>query len=86
VASAKENGVFLELSYRAGHCLGNGHVAKLAKKFGAQLIVDSDAHNIGDHLTPSNATSVAHGAGLTETEAEHVVFNNPDMLLKRINL
>lgn len=86
VMAAKENSVFLELSYRSGHCLGNGHVARLALKFGAQLVVDSDAHTIGDHLTPEEALKVARGAGLTPREAEKVVFANPDVLLKRAGL
>lgn len=81
---AKENGIFLELSYRSGHCLGNGHVARLAKKCGAQLLVDSDAHNIGDHLTPETALGVAQNSGLTRAESERIIFENPDLLLKRI--
>jgi putative hydrolase len=81
---AKENGIFLELSYRGGHCLGNGHVAKLAKKFGVSLLVDSDAHAIGDHLTPRAALGVAQNSGLTGAESEKIIFENPDLLLKRI--
>jgi putative hydrolase len=84
VANAKENNVFLELSYRGGHCLGNGHVARLALKHGAMLIVDSDAHTIGDHMTPSDAVGVAHNSGLSAAEAERVVFENPEILLKRL--
>ena len=33
---AKENNVFLELSSRKGHCLANGHVAKVAKEMSAK--------------------------------------------------
>src|SRR5512136_2197452 len=84
VVNANENGIFLELSYRAGHCLGNGHVARLAKKHGAMLLVDSDAHNIGDHMTPADALGVGRNSGLTVAEAERVVFENPDILLKRL--
>jgi putative hydrolase len=83
---AKENGIFLELSYRSGHCLGNGHVARLAKKCGAHLLVNSDAHNIGDHLTPRAALDVAQNSGLTRVESERIVFENPDLLLKRIKI
>jgi histidinol phosphatase-like PHP family hydrolase len=59
-------------------------VAQLAKKCGAQLLVDSDAHNIGDHLTPRAALGVAQDSGLTGAESERIVFENPDLLLKRI--
>jgi len=83
VIRAKETGVFLEMSFRGGHCLANGHVARLAKKYGAQLVVDSDAHTIGDHLTPLDAMKVAQGAGLTRADAERIVFENPDKLLRK---
>jgi len=84
VLNARENGIFLELSYRGGHCLGNGHVTRLARKHGAMLLVDSDAHNIGDHMTPADALGVGRNSGLTAAEAERVVFENPDILLKRL--
>ncbi|MEJ5293216.1 MAG: histidinol phosphate phosphatase domain-containing protein [Candidatus Methanosuratincola sp.] len=83
VLMAKENGVFLELSYRGGHCLGNGRVARLAMEAGAALLVNSDAHTVGDHLTPELSLAVARGAGLSEEDAEKVVFRNPDELIKR---
>lgn len=86
VSSAKDNDIFLELSYRGGHCLGNGRVAKLAKELGAKLLVNSDAHDIGDHLSPETALAVARGAGLSESDAEAVLFKNPEILLKRIGL
>lgn len=86
ICNAKNNGVFLELSYRCGHCLGNGRVARLASAHGADLLVNSDAHNIGDHLSPETALLVAKGAGLSESEAEKVLYKNPEILMKRINL
>ncbi|MDD1764631.1 MAG: histidinol phosphate phosphatase domain-containing protein, partial [Candidatus Methanomethyliaceae archaeon] len=75
VERAKENGIFLELTSRDGHCLGNGHVAKLSRKIDVHLVVDSDAHDIGDLLTPKVAMGVAHSSGLTKAEAEKVVFD-----------
>lgn len=86
VSCAKDNGIFLELSYRCGHCLGNGRVAKLASAIGAKLLVNSDAHDIGDHLSPEAALVVAKGAGLSQSEAETVLFKNPEILLKKIGL
>ncbi|MGQ9759151.1 MAG: histidinol phosphate phosphatase domain-containing protein [Candidatus Methanomethylicaceae archaeon] len=86
VCNAKDNGVFLELSYRCGHCLGNGHVARLASAFGTNLLVNSDAHNIGDHLSPEIAFMVAKGAGLNETDVNKVLYKNPEILMKRISL
>lgn len=38
VILAKEKGVYLEISGRAGHSLSNGHVARLAVNYGAPLV------------------------------------------------
>ena len=83
---AAANGVFLELSARRGHCLTNGHVARLARQAGAQLLVSSDAHAPGDLLTPSLARGVALGAGLSPEEAEAALEVNPLALLQRLGL
>ncbi len=80
---AAESGGYLEISARGGHCLSNGHVALMAKKAGAKLILGSDAHAPGDLLNLDFAQKVICGAGLTEAEAE-AVFNNADELADRI--
>lgn len=86
VIDAKANGTYLELSYRGGHCLGNGRVAKLAAEHGANIIVDSDAHSIGDLMGEQDINRVAIGAGLSPSEAEKVVYENPIRLMKRLGL
>ena len=45
---AAQKGVFLELSGRKGHSLTNGHVARMAQRTGARLVVNADAHAPGD--------------------------------------
>jgi len=45
---AATNGIFLEISARKGHCLTNGHIASLAQQVGAELLLNSDAHNEHD--------------------------------------
>ena len=67
-ARAAEKGVFLELSLRGGHGLTNGWVARLARKYGAGLLVSSDGHLVGEYLTPELQRSTALGAGLSEEE------------------
>jgi putative hydrolase len=67
-ALAAKRAVFLEISARKGHCLANGHVAALARRAGAKLMVCSDAHAPGDLLNPEFARSVALGAGLSGDE------------------
>ncbi|NDY42129.1 histidinol phosphate phosphatase domain-containing protein [Dissulfurirhabdus thermomarina] len=68
VRLAAERGIFLELSGRKGHCLANGHVAALARRHGAPLVVNSDGHAPGDFLTAEMARRVALGAGVPEPE------------------
>jgi len=63
---AAQKGVMLELSGRKGHSLTNGHVARMARKAGALLAVNADAHGPGDFLTAEMAQTVALGAGLSE--------------------
>jgi histidinol phosphatase-like PHP family hydrolase len=64
-ALAKERGVLLEISARAGHSLSNGHVARLAKKVGARLVFDTDAHSPADLVSEEHARRVVMGAGLS---------------------
>ncbi len=80
---AAERGIFLELTSRRGHCLTNGHVARIAKEVGARLIVDSDAHGPGDFLTEELARKVVIGAGLKEEDLEEILVRNPQELLRR---
>src|SRR5512136_1663097 len=65
VKLAVSKGVFLEISARKGHCLTNGHVAKLATKAGARLVLNSDSHAPGDFMTETFAAKVTQGAGLS---------------------
>ncbi|MDO9565684.1 MAG: histidinol phosphate phosphatase domain-containing protein [Candidatus Desulfaltia sp.] len=70
VLTAKEKGIFLEISARKGHSLTNGHVAKLAGKIGAKLVINSDTHDPGDLIDKSMARRIVCGAGLTENDFE----------------
>jgi putative hydrolase len=81
---AAEKGIFLEISARKGHSLTNGHVAKLALKAGAKLLVDSDAHTDSDLLTEIFAAAVIHGAGLEDADCRTVLTVNPEILIKKI--
>ena len=81
---AAENGVFLEVSARKGHSFTNGHVVKVAKEAGAAMVLDSDAHEPEDLLTPELTRSIALGAGLTEEEAHALIELSPQNLLARL--
>ncbi|MDO9630524.1 MAG: histidinol phosphate phosphatase domain-containing protein [Humidesulfovibrio sp.] len=68
VKLAAEYGVALEITTRRGHSYANGHVAALARRFGAKLVIDNDAHAPGDLLSAEMRQKVAYGAGLTLEE------------------
>ncbi len=69
---AAQRGTFLEISGRKGHCLTNGHVARLARESGARLIINSDAHAPEDFMSAEMARQVGLGAGLTPEEVEAI--------------
>lgn len=84
VEKAKSNGVYLELTSRKGHCLANGWVARMAKKVGAKLLLNSDAHSPNDLLSEEMARKVIRGAGLEEGDVEEVLIENPHELVRRV--
>lgn len=83
VQLAKEYDVYLELTARGSHALTNGHVARLALRIGAKLLVNSDAHDACDLLTPERQRIAALGAGVDEASLPDVLQNWPEELLRR---
>ncbi|MGI5820351.1 MAG: histidinol phosphate phosphatase domain-containing protein [Armatimonadota bacterium] len=81
---AAENGVFLELTAKDGHSLGNGRVARVALDAGAKLLVNSDGHAPGQFLTEEKARRIARLAGLTHAQVEQALVNNAEELVARI--
>ena len=76
--------IFLEISARKGHSLANGHVAQMARLTGAKLLINSDAHEETDLLTPPLARQIARAAGLDEIEIDEIFITNAQALLKRL--
>ncbi|WP_456434386.1 histidinol phosphate phosphatase domain-containing protein [Thermosulfuriphilus sp.] len=72
VRLAAQKGVFLELSGRKGHCLGNGHLAVLARRYEAPLVINSDGHAPSDFLTKDFAHQIGLGAGLNSEEVARI--------------
>ena len=81
---AAQNGIFLEITSRRGHREGNKHVAEMARKTGAKLLVNTDSHSENDLLTYEQAFEVAKEAGLSDAEAKAALEDNPQELIKRI--
>lgn len=75
VKLAAERGVLLEITARGGHSLTNGHVAKLAKAAGAELVINTDSHAPGDLIDEAFARTVILGAGLSEADLQTMQAN-----------
>jgi putative hydrolase len=82
---ATENEVFLEVSCRKGHSLGNGHVVQMARGTKASLLVNTDAHSPGELSTMAFATTVARGAGMFPEEVRAALVTHPETILKSLN-
>ncbi len=82
VRLASEKGVYLEISGRKGHSLTNGHVARLAREFGARLVLDSDTHSPGDIMGETLAQKVAMGAGLPFSGFAELLSNARTLMKK----
>lgn len=83
MALAAKKEIFIEITARKGHSLTNGHVAALAKKLGARLIIDTDAHSPSDLITDEYAKKVVMGAGLNEKDFI-IMQKNAQELAKRV--
>ncbi len=85
VKIAKERGIYLEISSRKGHSLTNGWLARLATKWGAKLILNTDTHRVEDLITEERARKILQGAGLSYREIESVMRNSQE-LVEKMNL
>ena len=81
-AMAAEKEIFLEISGRPGHSLTNGHVARMAMRTGARLVLNSDAHGPDDLMTEEFAEKVVEGAGLPEGSLRDLLSNSRLLLDK----
>ncbi|MCX5902440.1 MAG: histidinol phosphate phosphatase domain-containing protein [Proteobacteria bacterium] len=76
VRLAQERNIALEVTARKGHSLTNGHVVKLARQYGARLILNTDAHAPDDLLTLERAQKIAMGAGLSQDDFNDMLQNS----------
>ncbi len=82
VKLAAEKGVYLEITARGGHSLANGHVATLAKRHGAELILNTDTHEPDNLISDQFALSVVQGAGLSAAEFQRMQARSEKLLKK----
>lgn len=83
MALATLNSVLIEISARKGHSLTNGHVAAVARKTGARLILDTDSHSPSDLITDEEGMRIVRGAGLT-AEDFYILQNNAEDMVRRV--
>ncbi len=79
---AAERGIYLEITTRRGHGFTNGHVAQMAGKFKAGLILNNDAHAPADFVGMERAKKIAQGAGLNDEEISAMLENSQRMVKK----
>lgn len=77
---ARENGIFLEISTRKGHCLANGHIARMAEKYSCDVVLSTDAHSPLDIIDDSTAKRVILGSGISDWKK--VLENNVRLFRK----
>lgn len=79
---AVTSGVHLEITARGGHNTSNGHVASVAKRLGALMLVNTDSHAPGDLISDERALKIALGAGLDEIDFRRIQKNAKQLLEK----
>ena len=82
VMLAKENNVCLEITTRASHGKTNAHVATLANKCGAKLVINNDVHQPYDIASKERLLEVAQEAG---ADYEKMLINSRDIVTRRKN-
>ncbi|MDW7989807.1 MAG: histidinol phosphate phosphatase domain-containing protein [Archaeoglobaceae archaeon] len=78
---ARENGVYLEITARKGHCLTNGHIARMAEKYSCDLVINTDMHSSSDIIDDAMAQKILKGSGIWKWE---VVLKNNEKLFRKL--
>lgn len=85
VKLAKKKGIYLELTTRKGHCLTNGRLVALARKYQAKLVINTDAHKPDELLSEDLLRKAGLGSGLTEKELKRVIHNSVKLVEKSLH-
>jgi len=85
VKEAQKRGIYLEITARKGHSLTNGHVAMLALKYSAKLVINTDSHSPGDFISKDFAIKLLKGAGLSENDIIKVFENMEELVRRKIS-
>jgi histidinol phosphatase-like PHP family hydrolase len=82
VKLAKINNVCLEITTRNGHNKGNPHVARLAKKIGAKLVLNTDTHLPENLLTHQILMKTLKASGLNMKDFD-IMQKNAKKIIRR---
>lgn len=77
---AKKNNVYLEISSRKNHCVTNGYLAKLAKKIGAKLVLNTDTHQPDNLLSDEEAKKLLQTIGLNDKDFQEMQNNAKELI------
>jgi histidinol phosphatase-like PHP family hydrolase len=80
---AAQNNIFIELTSRKGHSMSNAHVASVSQKAEARLLVNSDAHDENDLLTPSSVEAILRKANINQRQHRQIIDRNPLLLIEK---
>jgi histidinol phosphatase-like PHP family hydrolase len=83
VKLAVKNNVCLEVTSRNGHNRTNPHVAALAKKLNAKLVLNSDTHQPENLLTEQRIQEILQKAGLTKQDYKTMLSNSQKLIDRR---
>lgn len=75
VMLAKKKNIFLEVTARKGHRKTNSHVIKMARAYGANLIINTDCHSPENIPSQNELKTLAIKAGLSSKEVETINQN-----------
>lgn len=65
--AAARNGIYVELSAIVGASYANGHICWVARRAGAPIVVNSDAHDEAGMLSRPKVAAILRGAGAPES-------------------
>jgi histidinol phosphatase-like PHP family hydrolase len=77
---AAKNDVPLEITSCGGDKHTNGHVLSAARHAGVNIVVESDAHELGEQMIERVRYMVARGAEMNENEAKRILSQTFDSL------
>jgi len=83
VLLATKNGICLEITTRKGHSKTNAHVASMAKKYSAKIILDSDSHSPKNIPSRILFQKTARLAGLSSKDIAQA-YKNSEALIQKV--